>query len=50
MHEPINALEIAIGYSFFNASSFNLETGLAKSGVWGPTMCGSKELRSISIT
>ncbi len=46
---PINATEIGSMYSWDLTSSDKSEIFLAKSGVWGPTMCGSSVVRSISI-
>ena len=50
MQEPIRATEIGSGYPFAATSAAIRETGRARSGVCGPTMCGSSFERSISMT
>jgi hypothetical protein len=50
VQEPNKPTEILVGHPFAKAASFNLEIGVAKSGVNGPLTCGSKVDKSISIT
>ena len=50
VQEPNKPTEIVVGHPFAKAASFNLEIGVARSGVNGPLTCGSSVERSISIT
>ncbi len=50
MQLPINATDIESMYSLDFTSLAKLEIDLARSGVCGPTICGSNVERLISIT
>ena len=45
VQEPIRATFNSAGQPFFTTSSLNLEMGVARSGVKGPLICGSKSER-----
>ncbi len=50
VHDPTRATEISSGYPSVRAAAATSEIGRSRSGVCGPTRCGSSAERSISMT
>src|SRR5919199_531994 len=50
VQDPMSATDISSMYLLFFTSSAIRDIGLAKSGGWGPTICGSSLERSILIS
>mmetsp|Transcript_14423 Transcript_14423/g.61881 ORF Transcript_14423/g.61881 Transcript_14423/m.61881 type:complete len:213 (+) Transcript_14423:1281-1919(+) len=50
VHDPMSALEISTGHPSAAARRLSCETGVHRSGVYGPLMCGASWSRSISTT